>query len=123
MVKSLSVSLVFVIYCLLNIYEDQLMSASLMWPIANTCADISLCTINFTVLPHKKLFSPINTDIVCQKTSLKLIHYYTLLFMTSHIDARNNNITSYFIIKQAIKLDGFTSKQYWRTTLLSCKSW
>ena len=43
------------------------MSASPMAAIANTRANVSLCTLNFTVLPHIKLFLPINTDIVCQE--------------------------------------------------------
>ena len=41
--------------------------------------------------------------------------------MARHFDASNNNIASYFVIKQAVKLDGFTSKQYWQTTPLRKK--
>ena len=55
-------------YCLLNIYKGILMSAHSQWrPIANTCANVSLCMLNFTVIPHIRLFSPINTDVVCQE--------------------------------------------------------
>ena len=59
-----------------------------------------------------------------RKTSLNLVHYCTLLPMAHHFDVHNNNLASYFIIKQAVKLYGFTSKQYWRTTSLNtCKNW
>ena len=64
--KSLSAVLLFVIYCLLNIYEGILMSASPMRAIANTCANVLPCLFNFNVLQHIKLFLSINTD-VCQE--------------------------------------------------------
>ena len=60
-------------------------------PIANTCANASLYLLNFTALLHIKLSSPIITDTA----------WVILTFM------------SQFIIKQAVKLNSFTSKQYW----------
>ena len=64
MVKSLSVVLIF---WLLNIYKGILMSAL---PMAvhcqHECKHFTL-SINFTVLLHKKLFLPINTDVVCKE--------------------------------------------------------
>ena len=58
----------FVIYCLLNIYGGILMSPSPMAAHCQySCKSFILCLFNLTVLPCVKLFSLINTDIVCQE--------------------------------------------------------
>ena len=119
MVKSLSVLLVFVIYCLLNIYESQLMSALPKRPIVNTRANVLLCTIQlYCSTAYKTLLTNQYWRCMPRKMSLKLLHYCTLLSMAHHFDTCNNNIASYFVIIQAVKLDEFTSKQYQRTTPL-----
>ena len=73
LVKSLSVVLLFVIYCLQNIYEGILKSAS------PTLSTISLCPFNFTVLPHIKLFLPLM--LLAKKNITKAC---TLLYTTVH---------------------------------------
>ena len=40
---------------------------------------------------------------------LKLVHYCVLLSMACHFDACDHTLVSHFIIKQAVKLNGFTS--------------
>ena len=50
-------------------------------PIANTHANLSLYTLNFTVLPHVMLFSLINTDIACKKNVIKA---HALLYTAVH---------------------------------------
>ena len=64
MVKLPSVVLLFVIilYCLLTIYKGILMSAK---PMAAHCQHMCKCFALYAVIPHIKLFSPINTDVVC----------------------------------------------------------
>ena len=81
MVKSLSVVLHFVIYCLLNIYEGILMSASPMavhcqhaWKRFTLYAQL-YCSTTY------KTFSPINTDAVCQENVTKPC---TLLYTVVH---------------------------------------
>ena len=67
MVKLLSVVLIFVIYCLLNVYKRILMSAL---PMATHCQHVCKQFTLYTQLycsTDIKLFSPINTDIVCQE--------------------------------------------------------
>ena len=80
MVKSFSVVLLFVIHCLLNIYEGIVMSASPM------AAHFQHARKNFAL-------------------SLRL--YCSTTYKT------------HFVIKQAVKLNGFTPKQYQRTAPLN----
>ena len=49
------------------------------------------------------------------KTSLKLGHYCTLLSMASRFEHVIITFSVTFVIKQAVKLNGFASKQYVRT--------
>ena len=47
--------------------------------------------------------------LYAKKNVTKAIHYCTLLSVARHFDARNHNTSR---IKQAVKLNGFASKQY-----------
>ena len=58
------------------------------WPIAYMCANVSLCLFSFTVLPRIKLFSP--QHCMPRKTSLKFIHYCTLLSMACKFECVAN---------------------------------
>ena len=81
MVKSLLAVLLFVKYCLLNIYEGILTSAP---PMAAHCQHVCRpCPFNFTVLLHIKLFSQINTNVACQENIAKA----RTLSMVCHLDA------------------------------------
>ena len=44
-----------------------------------------------------------------RKTSLKLVHYCTLLSMAHHFEYVIITFTSHFVIKQAVKFNGLTS--------------
>ena len=81
MVKSLSVMLRFVIYCLLNIYEGILMSGL---PMAAHCQNACKCFTLYAQLycsTTYKTFSPINTVAVCQENVTKA---RTLLYTVVH---------------------------------------
>ena len=95
MVKSLSVVLFFVIYCLLNIYEGIYTYEC----IANG-GPLPTCVQTFRlvrlILPFYHIKTLLTNQYWCcmpTKTSLKLIHYCTLLSMAHHFDACNNNIS------------------------------
>ena len=69
-----------------------------------------------------KIFSPIYTDVsyMPRKISLKLAHNSTLLFMAHYFDASNYNILcSRFIIKLAVKLNGFRLELVLSNTLVN----
>ena len=87
MVKSLSVVLLFVIYCLLNIYKGILMSAL---PMAAHCQHTWKCFTLYAQLycstTYKTLLTNQYWHCVPRKTSLKLIYYCTLLSMACHFD-------------------------------------
>ena len=51
------------------------------WLIANMHANVLPCPFNFTVLPHIKLFLPINTIVVCQEN---VTNARTLLYTAVH---------------------------------------
>ena len=122
--KSLSAVWFFVMYCELNIYEFILTIALPMAAITNSRANVPPCLFHCTVLPHKKTFLS-NRYWCCmpRQTSLKLVHYCALLSMTLHFDTHIIVLCATFHskIKQAIKLNGFSSKQYqWTVPLTKC---
>ena len=76
-------------------------------------ANVSLCPFNFTVLPHTKLFSPINTDFYANENVTKAC---TLLYTAVHdppFDPCNHNNPITFRNKT-----GSTLKKYWCTASL-----
>ena len=123
MVKSFSVSL----YSLCYIMSAEHLRRSTYQCIANAAHCQHACkrfALYDQLTAYKTLLTNQYWRCMPRKTSLNLVHYCTLLSMAHHFDVHNNNFASYFIIKQAVKLDGFTSKQYRRTTPLNtCKNW
>ena len=87
--KSLSVMLLFVIYCLLNIYEGILMS---VLPMAahcqHACKHFALYTQLYCSTTYKTFLTTQYWHCMPRKTSLKLVHYCILLSMACHFDAR-----------------------------------
>ena len=96
--------------------------------ITNMRTNVLLCPFNFTVLPHINLFSPINTDVVCQEkchySLYIIIHCCPWPAILIHV---TKTFASHFVTKHAVQLNGFTSKQYlWTIPLIVyslCCSW
>ena len=110
------------IYCLLNIYEIILMWVHHQWqPTANARANVLLCLFNFTVATTA--YKALLANQYLWSMPRKVTKAHTLLYTTVHSPpfwVLNHNIyASHFVIKQAVKLNGFASKQYQCTAPLS----
>ena len=79
-------------------------------------------TFNYCSTAYKTLLANQYSRCMPRKMSLNLVHYCTLLSMVCHFDVCNHNtyFASHFVLKRAVKLNGFTSKQYRQTTPLIC---
>ena len=86
--KLLSAMLLFVMYCLLNIYEGILMSTSSMAShCQHICKHFALSVQLYCSTVHKTLLTNQCQRCMPRKTSLKLIHYCTPLSNVCHFDA------------------------------------
>ena len=72
----------------------------------------------FPRLQNQMLFASQYTHTVYAKKNTAI--NCTALSMLYHFDVHKCNTTSYFIIKQVVKLHGFTWRQYWCTASIIC---
>ena len=103
MINSLSIVLIFVIYCLLNICKGIVMSAS---PMAaqcqHACKRFTLSIQLHCSTAYKILLANQYWYCMLRKMSLKLVHYCILLSMARYFECVSITLWSHFVIKQAV---------------------
>ena len=79
-------------------------------PIADMLANVSHCSLNLTALPHTKALcqSILTLHVHQEKRYSKLVHCCTALSIVCNFDVHDHNTSSDFVLKQAVKLNGFT---------------
>ena len=94
---------------LCNIYEGILTSTSLMVACCQHACKRFALSVQLCSTAYNALFTNQYWCCMWRKMSLTFVHYCTLLSMAHHFDAHNcNTCGSHFVIKQAVKLNGFT---------------
>ena len=102
------------VYCLLNIYEGILTSAS---PMAACYQHVCKCFAMFIQLYYSTTHKTLFANQYAKKNITKIIYYYCCPWSTILMHVLIT-FASHLVIEQIVKLNGFTSKQYWRITPL-----